>query len=122
VKKPLFLFATMAVLAALCSGCVQDDLHVVGVWERQIDEYLVRLSFDADGTFILQVGESNRSIYGEYELKGGVILLVDDDCDEIEGKYRVRVLEDAATFSVLNDTCEGRFQVVAGEWLMVGNQ
>jgi hypothetical protein len=122
VKKPLFLFATMIVLVVLCTGCVRDDVNVVGVWGRKIEEYLVRLSFDGGETFTLQVGESDRKINGVYELRGDVILLVDDDCGEIEGKYRVRAQEDAAIFGVLNDACDGRVQVIAGEWFRVGNQ
>ncbi|MEJ2606888.1 MAG: hypothetical protein P8Z41_09465 [Anaerolineales bacterium] len=57
MKKPLFLFATMIVLVVLCTGCVRDDVNVVGVWGRKIEEYLVRLSFDGGETFTLQVGE-----------------------------------------------------------------
>ncbi len=122
MKKAHFLFTAMIILAASFTGCVHNDVNVIGAWERQIDEYLVRLSFAGDETFILQVGDSNRSINGEYELRGDVIMLVDDDCGEVEGKYRVRAQEGSATFIVLNDACDGRVQVVVGEWFNVGNQ
>ncbi len=111
----------MFVLATLLAGCVRGDVHVAGIWERQIEEYLVRLSFDGEENFVLQVGERSRSISGRYSMRGDVIVLVDDDCGDVEGKYRVEMQETSASFSVLNDACDGRQEVVDGEWLKVGN-
>jgi hypothetical protein len=120
-KQLLVLFAAMVLLLML-TACGKDDVSVVGVWERQIDEFIVRLNFNADESFILQVGERSRTISGNYDVRGNVILFVDDDCGEIEGKYRVGVHGNTATFIVLNDECEGRVEVVNGEWQGTGNQ
>jgi len=121
IKQRVVLFVAL-VLILILVACAKDNVSVAGFWERQIDEYIVRLSFDADETFSLQVGERSRTISGEYDVRGNVILFVDDDCGEIEGKYRVEVRGNSATFSVLNDACEGRIEVVNGEWQGTVNQ
>ena len=106
----------------MLAACVKNDVLVVGVWEQQIDEFLVRLTFNEDETFFLQVGDRSRNFGGEYQIRGEVILLMDDDCGEFEGKYKVLLREDSVTFSLLNDACEGRVSVVVGEWNKAGNQ
>jgi len=122
LKKQWLFFCIAIVLILLLTACGKDNVSVAGVWERQIDEYIVRMNFNTDETFILQVGERSRTISGEYDVRGNVVLFVDDDCGEIEGKYRVGVRGNTATFSVLNDACEGRVEVVNGEWQGAGNQ
>ncbi len=122
MKKQWLFFCIAIVLILLLTACGKDNVSVAGVWERQIDEYIVRMNFNTDETFILQVGERSRTISGEYDVRGNVVLFVDDDCGEIEGKYRVGVRGNTATFSVLNDACEGRVEVVNGEWQGAGNQ
>ncbi len=120
-KQRLVFFIAMALMLIL-AACGKDNVSVAGDWERQIDEYIVRLNFNTDETFILQVGERSRTINGKYDVRGNVVLVVDEDCGEIEGKYRVEVRGNTATFSVLNDACEGRVVVVDGEWQGTGNQ
>ena len=113
---------TAAILILILAACVKNDVLVIGVWEQQIDEFVVRLTFNEDATFFLQVGDHSRNISGEYQIRGDVILLMDDDCGEFEGKYRVRLRDGSVTFSLLNDACEGRVSVVVGEWKKAGNQ
>ncbi len=122
LKKLLFVLFIAMVLILMLAACGKDNVSIAGVWERQIDEYIICLNFNTDGTFILQVGERRRTISGKYDVRGNVVLFVDDDCGEIEGKYRVGVRGNTATFSVLNDECEGRVDVVKGEWQGTGNQ
>lgn len=122
LKKRLTIILAKTIILFVVCACVKENVSIVGVWERQIDGYIVGLSFSEDETFFLQVGERDKVLFGEYEIRGDVILLIDDDCDDIEGKYRVETQESITRFRVLNDACEGRVEVVAGDWRRVGNQ
>lgn len=122
MKRHIFIVVPVAMIMCMLAACVKEDVSVAGVWEQQIEEYVVRLTIKEDETFFLQVGDRSRKISGEYQIRGDVIMLVDDDCDESEGKYRVNIREGSLKFSLLNDACEGRVNVVAGEWKEVGNQ
>lgn len=122
MKKRLTIILAKTIILFVVCACVKENVSIVGVWERQIDGYIVGLSFSEDETFFLQVGERDKVLFGEYEIRGDVILLIDDDCDDIEGKYRVETQESITRFRVLNDACEGRVEVVAGDWRRVGNQ
>jgi hypothetical protein len=122
LKRHAFIVTALAMIAIMLAACVKADISIAGTWEQQIEEYVVRLKFNDDKTFFLQVGDQSRKIDGEYQIRGDVILLMDDDCNDFEGKYRAIVREDSVTFSLLNDACEGRVSVVVGEWKKVENQ
>ncbi|NIS81450.1 MAG: hypothetical protein GTO14_14885 [Anaerolineales bacterium] len=98
------------------TGCYRSGVELVGTWERRIDSYEVRVIFDNDGTFQLQVGDRARTIDGVYEVEDDIIVISDEDCEEFEGKYRVERDAYTLTFFALNDACEGRTQVLTGNW------
>jgi hypothetical protein len=88
---------------------------IEGAYHRPFDDLDASLTFEIE-SFRLRVGSGSRQVVGRYEIRGETVKLLDEDCGDVEGVYRVRKAEGRITFILIEDACEGRLSVLEGEW------
>jgi len=109
------------VLVGALSSCGDDPIApeelLLGTWERTTGEGLFRLTFRADSSFTAARVVDDTSIEGTYALEGGTLTFFDDECGPtVGGVYQFSVTDQSLQFTVINDECSGRSDVVHGAW------
>lgn len=106
----------VGLLTVMMASCSKVDLEIEGVWYRSVEDMDVYLSFDQEA-FWLRVGSGSRQMVGRYDIEGDTLKLVDEDCGDAEGTYRLKKSEGRITFTLIEDACEGRASVLLEEWV-----
>ena len=116
IRSIYLTIITAILLMIMMTSCSKVDVDIQGEWYRSVEGLDVYLSFEQE-TFWLRVGSGSRQMAGGYEIKEDILKVVDEDCGEIEGVYRLTKAEGMITFSIIEDACEGRASVLRGEWV-----
>jgi hypothetical protein len=105
----------LCLLTVPIASCSKVDMDIEGVWYRSVEDLDVLLSFEKE-TFWLRVGSGSRKVDGRYNIEGETIRLIDEDCGDAEGIYRLTESGGRVTFTLIEDVCNGRRFVLQGEW------
>jgi hypothetical protein len=110
-RKYLVLLVVM-----LLTSCRSVDVSIIGAWQRTVEGVEAVITYLEDGSFTLGVVGSSRQVEGTYQLSGTTLRLLDADCGDMEGVYEVARGETVLEIFLLEDSCEGRVQVLVGSW------
>lgn len=100
----------------LLTSCRPVDVSITGAWIRTVEGVEAALTYLEDGSFVLGVVGGSRRVEGTYQLSGTTLRLLDEDCGDLEGVYEVARGEMGLEIFLLDDSCEGRVQVLVGSW------
>lgn len=102
------------------------DEEILGSWTRRLtmdDENIrFRWTFDEDGSCEVRINQQGGNGQGgpdklicEFTAQNGDFTVTEEECSD-EGVYTYTFKEDKLYFTLVDDPCEGRNEVVPGEW------
>lgn len=135
MSKSVFPLAPFAILSLLllvfsCSskeenGSQADDPAIVGTWVKtNFDGNWFTLTIESSDTGyrIDFPGDLLDDISGRYSISEGNITFQDVEgsrsCPDMAGNYRYSVKENLLCFSLVEDSCSGRAQIIHGDWMV----
>lgn len=100
-------------------GCSEDSTgpeenSIVGKWQKLIydtggeEEVLLIIEFTDDNKYYVETSldpDSGPFLEGTYTFVGSILLMVDDKCEEIEGKYKIEFENNGFTVELIEDEC-----------------
>ncbi|MEM7009112.1 MAG: hypothetical protein AAF462_08270 [Thermodesulfobacteriota bacterium] len=117
-KTTILYVALLAVLIGY--GC--KDQHPVepnGLWEKTVNKEIIgTLELEENSKFTFTAVDSKHTdSKGRYSLIEDEITFEDDTCQN-PGTYQYIIGKDVLTFTLKDDTCEQRAQVITGTWTL----
>ena len=110
----------MLVFAFGCEENVTEpsENSIVGKWKNYIEysednalsyNVLVILEFFNDGTYILSENELPEHLKyheeGKYTISDDIITIVNNECENVEGKYKFKFRDNGVEFKVIEKGC-----------------
>ena len=113
MKKVITAFS-LCIMILLCSFKTSDH-SLVGHWisHDSAPDAKVLVDFNDDGTFKVTVnGETENE--GNYKVNDDTFFMYDHNCGmQVAGRYKLNFYtEDSVSFSLIQDSCTERIQVV----------
>jgi len=103
----------LVMIVAFSSAFTSAD--IVGTWVGGEGEYVYGLTFHEDGTYEIDMGnDGTADVKGTYTFSEGTLTMTDTEGERMcegSGSYEVSVEGEGATFSLVEDECEGRSQM-----------
>ena len=124
----------LTLLLTGCSGCGNEDSDsangsgtsgdLVDSWKRDanvtIDGMDVEVYWEgfADASCHVEMVSTNITVEfdGSYTASGGEFTMVDQQCTVGEGSYSYSLVGDQVTFTLIDDPCETRRELLASSW------
>lgn len=126
MNRTIFRLALIVMMLPLIFACDEVDepqADISGSWTRihAVTNIPVRITFLADGTFTFEpliATDLHSASEGSYKVKGSELtFFADDDCQDMDGTYRMNVKCDTFDAETLSDGCEPRNVTIEGRWM-----
>jgi hypothetical protein len=99
------------------------DEDLIGSWTRRVkfdgQEIRIRWTFKEDGSCTIRMGgggQGGDTLDCEFTATGTDFTITDEDCGRVLGVYTYVVAEKSLTFTLVEDSCDGRDEAIPGEW------
>jgi len=99
------------------------DEDLIGSWTRRVkidgQEIRLRWTFKEDGSCTIRMGgggQGGNTLDCEFTATGTDFTITDEECERALGVYTYVVAEKSLTFTLVEDSCDGRDEAIPGEW------